>query len=201
MTSLSTWILSGAGVVTGVIALVITASRYLRETRAERPVEWLVDTKQETSAGSTQKQWATYLSCSGADALGLTVVLRQPPFINEVFTYPVLKVGQSIRYQLVPTNPGDAWARLSYSHPRDRSRPIMIWLPFMADGAAEDEWRRQQVENRMIRWFRAHVILSPVEPGGVTSRRGGWRDRRAWREELKSRHVKKWNGALPSVDQ
>lgn len=98
------------------------------------------------------------------------------------------------------TNPGTAWMKLYWSHPRDVRRLLVAWFPVMPRGwegldtPAANEHLRQSARPLVWQRFRQVVLQSPVGPGnGILGRSTGWRDRRHGRRLLRSNGVKRWD--------
>jgi hypothetical protein len=190
-----------AGSITGIAALLISASTAARAARAERPVEWRIDHVPLGDHGAVTVQ----ISCEGADALSLVAEGHHqledslPGFWIQ--RQPVLAIGKTLDMTFPPNSLDGGWIVLSWCHPRDRLRPIRAWFPVAASGTAYDEYMRQSTSHPLARWLRGHLLLSPVRPGGIPGRRTGWRDRRIVRRELVKRGVKRWRPQLPYEEQ
>jgi len=186
-----------AGSITGITALLIAWWTAVRAARAERPVEWRVDEVPHGEHGATILRF----TCSGADALSFVAEGHYqedgspPGFWIE--HRQMLAVGESVDMLFPPGVLDGAWVVLSWCHPRNRLHPIRAWFAGSPTGAAHDEYLRQTTSNPLVLWFRAHVLLSPVRPGGIPGRHTGWRDRRVVRRELLNRGVKPWRPRLP----
>jgi hypothetical protein len=186
-----------AGSVTGVAALLISWWTTVRTARAERPVEWSFESVPHGDHGAV----IIRITCAGADALSFVAEGHYqqadlpPGFWIE--RRPLLAVGDSIDMLFPPGVIEGGWIVLSWCHPRNRNRPIRAWFAASPSGPAYDEHLRQRTGSPLLLWFRAHVLLSPVRPGGILGRYTGWRDRKIVRRELLARGVKRWRPQLP----
>jgi hypothetical protein len=177
-----------------VAALVISSWNTFRIARAERPVEWVINSERSATDSNL---WVVALSCAGADAVALGI---QYHYAEGLFTYatvPVLPVGEVVKIGVADHGSTDAWIRLSWAHPSDRNRPHTAWFALFPQGRSYDEWIRQAARNPIINWIRANLLRSPVRPGGINGRRSGWPERHLFAKDLRDRKVKAWRPALP----
>jgi len=186
-----------AGSITGIAALVISASAAVRAVRAERPVEWRFDHTPLGDDGAT----TLTISCAGANALSLVAEghyhLEDGTPAFWIQRVQMLAVGEEFEMAFPPNALDTAWVVLSWCHPRDRMHPLRAWFPVSPTGTAHDEYQRQLTSSPILLGLRASILQSPVRPGGIPGRRTGWRDRRLVRRELMRRGVSRWRPQLP----
>lgn len=199
MTAAWTIAIAGIGSLTAIAAFAISAWTAVRVARADRPVEWIISqSRRDTNnPDPTVVTWDVDLRCEGADALGFMIELHLHPGIFTREVRPVLSVGNSVKLIVVGENYGEAWIKLRWYHPKNRSKAILAWFPLFPDSKAQHEFIRASTSLPPLIWFRQAILRSPVQPGGITGRHAGWRDSLEARRYLRGINFSRWSAPMP----
>lgn len=197
------------GAATGVVALLLTWRAAVRESRAQLPVGWHVEPEERAAPpnSKTPSYYVVKLSPMFNDAHSFELEVyhpgatAMPSGLTFTQTATVLRVGEEVEIALQNgANPGTAFVRIFWCHPRDVTHKNGMWMPLIPrrwkglETPAADEFFRQISRPAAVRWFRERVLLSPIQPGrGIVGRRAGWRDFREGRRRLSKEGVRRWD--------